>query len=48
VKIVNSWHSYPKIYALGHAAIIELLDGEISVEEKVDGSQFLVSGVLKA
>ncbi len=32
--------SYPKIWNLGHAAIAELFDGEVVVEEKVDGSQF--------
>lgn len=31
--------SYPKIYNMGHAAIAELLLGEVTVEEKVDGSQ---------
>lgn len=36
----DSWHSYPKLYALGHAAVKELLDGPVLVEEKVDGSQF--------
>ncbi len=33
-------HSYPKIYALGHKAIQGIFDGEVSVTEKVDGSQF--------
>jgi len=37
---ISSWHSYPKIYALGHAAIANLLKGDVIVEEKVDGSQF--------
>lgn len=32
--------SYPKIYALGHAALRELTSGMVSVEEKIDGSQF--------
>lgn len=35
----TSYHSYPKIYALGHSAIKELLFDEVTVEEKVDGSQ---------
>lgn len=35
-----SWHSYPKIYNLGHVALKELLDDPVVVEEKVDGSQF--------
>jgi len=36
----DSWHSYPSIYALGHAAIAELLTVPVNVEEKIDGSQF--------
>ena len=32
--------SYPKVYQLGHRAIRDLFLDEISVEEKVDGSQF--------
>ena len=35
----TSWHSYPKIYALGHKNIDELLFDEVLVEEKIDGSQ---------
>lgn len=37
---MNSWHSYPKIYNLGHAALKELFEDEVIIEEKVDGSQF--------
>jgi hypothetical protein len=37
---MSSWHSYPSIFALGHAAVADLLDGPVQVEEKVDGSQF--------
>lgn len=33
-------HSYPKVYAIGHAGVAELFDGSVLVEEKVDGSQF--------
>ncbi len=36
----TSWHSYPKLWALGHANIKELLFDEVLVEEKLDGSQF--------
>lgn len=36
----DSWHSYPSVYALGHRAVAELLDGPVIVEEKIDGSQF--------
>lgn len=38
--LVDSWHSYPSIYALGHRAVADLLTGPVNVEEKVDGSQF--------
>ncbi len=37
---MSSWHSYPSIYAMGHAAISELLLDPVLVEEKIDGSQF--------
>lgn len=33
-------HSYPKIYALGHRYLSKLFDGEVTIQEKVDGSQF--------
>ena len=36
----TSYHSYPKIYALGHRAIAELFLDDVLVEEKIDGSQF--------
>ena len=36
----TSWGSYPKVYALGHAAIGELLLDRVIVQEKIDGSQF--------
>lgn len=36
----NSWHSYPSIYAIGHRALINLLDDPVIIEEKIDGSQF--------
>lgn len=36
----DSWHSYPKIYNIGHSAVAELFIGPVLVEEKVDGSQF--------
>lgn len=35
-----SWHSYPKVYNLGHPVIAELFADPVIVEEKVDGSQF--------
>ena len=37
---IDSWHSYPSIFNIGHRAIRELFDYPILVEEKVDGSQF--------
>jgi hypothetical protein len=37
---MSSWHSYPKIYNLGHPAVAQLLDDPVLVEEKIDGSQF--------
>lgn len=36
----DSWHSYPSIFALGHRGVANLFDGDVVVEEKVDGSQF--------
>jgi hypothetical protein len=38
-------HSYPKVYAIGHAAVQELFNGPVLVEEKVDGSQFSFGAV---
>lgn len=32
--------SYPSIYALGHRYIADLFKGPVTIEEKVDGSQF--------
>lgn len=37
---MNSWHTYPTIYNLGHAALSNLLSVPLNIEEKVDGSQF--------
>lgn len=37
---MSELHSYPKVYAIGHAAIPDLFDGDVLVEEKVDGSQY--------
>jgi hypothetical protein len=37
---MNSWHTYPSIFSLGHRAIADLLTVPVNVEEKVDGSQF--------
>lgn len=37
---MNSWHSYPSIFAIGHKALESLFDCDVLVEEKIDGSQF--------
>lgn len=37
---MDSWHSYPSIFNLGHRAVRDLLNFPHVVEEKVDGSQF--------
>lgn len=37
---MENLHSYPSVYQLGHKAIKDIFDGEVIVEEKVDGSQF--------
>lgn len=36
----TSWHSYPKIFTLGHRGIAEIFHDPVVIEEKVDGSQF--------
>lgn len=36
----TSWHSYPKVWAIGHGYLSELFFDEVIVEEKLDGSQF--------
>ena len=33
-------HSYSSIYNIGHRALADLFDGDVTVEEKCDGSQF--------
>lgn len=51
IEAVNGLASYPKVYAVGHAAIQSLFDGEVTIEEKVDGSQFswgLIDGEVTA
>jgi hypothetical protein len=46
--MMTSWHSYPSIFALGHRAIANLLDGPVLVEEKVDGCVALDTPILMA
>ncbi len=37
----SSWHSYPKILAVGHAGLADLFkDESVLIQEKIDGSQF--------
>lgn len=38
--ITTSWHTYPKLYALGQRIIADIFQDEVIVEEKIDGSQF--------
>jgi hypothetical protein len=33
-------YEYPKVFAMGHRAIRDILTGSVVIEEKVDGSQF--------
>ncbi len=43
MKIENSdssWHNYSSIKALGHVQTKDIFEGEVLIEEKVDGSQF--------
>lgn len=47
---MSSWSSYPKIWAVGHAAAKDIFLDPVVVEEKVDGSQFswgMFNGELK-
>ena len=37
---MTSWHTYPKVYNFGHAAVKDIFSGEVVIQEKVDGSQF--------
>lgn len=37
---MDSWHSYPKVYAIGHRAIADLFKERVVITEKIDGSQF--------
>jgi hypothetical protein len=38
--VIDRLHSYPKVWTLGHAAVKDLLDGPVAIQEKIDGSQF--------
>jgi len=37
---MSSWHSYPKVYNVGHPQVADVMDGHVVIEEKIDGSQF--------
>jgi len=39
MEIMSSWHSYPKIYALGHREVKDIFSSEVIIQEKIDGSQ---------
>lgn len=36
---MSTVHSYPSIYTIGHSALAGLFDGDVIIEEKLDGSQ---------
>ncbi len=38
--MTSSWHSFPKVWNIGHPKTNKLFEGEVLIEEKVDGSQF--------
>lgn len=38
--MITSWHGYPSTFNLGHPSLGELFADPITVEEKIDGSQF--------
>ena len=37
--MMESWHTYPQIFALGHKYVKDILTTPVLVQEKVDGSQ---------
>lgn len=39
-QATDSWNSYPKVWAIGHPNVRDLLKDPVVVQEKVDGSQF--------
>lgn len=39
-KMGTSWHSYPKIFNVGNIELSTFFDEPVTVEEKIDGSQF--------
>lgn len=50
-SLSTSWHTYSKIYNVGHAYLADFFNEPVLVEEKVDGSQFsfgVFNGEIKA
>ncbi len=48
--IGTSWHSYPKIFALGHREVKDIFKSHVVIQEKIDGSQIsfgMIEGELK-
>lgn len=43
--VPTSWHSYPKVYGLGHPETEGILEHAVVCEEKVDGSQFSFASI---
>jgi len=46
----HSWHSYPSMFAFGHRATETIFSLPVTIEEKIDGSQFsfgIIDGVLR-
>ncbi len=47
---MSSWHSYSSMYNLGHRVVQDIFKSIVSIEEKIDGSQFnfgIIEGELK-
>lgn len=45
-----SWHSYPKVHALGHRYVKDIFKSEVVIQEKIDGSQIsfgMINGQLR-
>lgn len=50
-SLTTSWHSYPKIWNVGNAELVNFFDEPVLIEEKIDGSQFsfgVFNGEIKA
>jgi hypothetical protein len=50
IDITTSWHAYPKSLAVGHRYLQGIFLDEVTITEKVDGSQFsfgIFDGVIK-